>query len=287
MFLFVMLSFAIISEVSASGNAEINGTGFDPSFKSDMLNHDMNGKFIQDRDDAVGDYNSHNEQKSFDRSSQFQGDQNRGNENLYEQNGEKSNDKTPLESDRGNDKGNFEDNHRFDGDKYIDRQSIDVPMDNFAGDRSMDLPRGNFSGMNGNVPMDVPRGNFSDMSGPMDLSRGNFSDMSRPRDNGSGLKPMDLRNNNLNAVQNKGEVMGNVMANFMGLNKIAPAIKLKSLDNSSDSEQSNANGKDPNQKDFKIKNSQKNVSKNTKTLGNIKKVNGMLLRDIGGEMIKL
>ena len=73
MFLFVMLSFAIISEVSAVSDAEADGTGFDPSVKSvNMTDHDIAGerigddRFMQDHDiDYMDDLKSHNEQNSF------------------------------------------------------------------------------------------------------------------------------------------------------------------------------------------------------------------------------
>lgn len=90
MFLFVMLSFAIISEVSAASEAEPDGTGFDPSIKSvNMTNHDFAGESdnnMQGHDnDFQDDVKFHNEQNSLDNSPELNGDKNIENEILYEQ----------------------------------------------------------------------------------------------------------------------------------------------------------------------------------------------------------
>lgn len=82
MFLLIMLSFAIITEVSAAGDAEINGTGSNPSMMSDdMTVHDISSE----RDDEIhaDDFRSHNDQNSFDKTPMNVGD-NKSNENLYE-----------------------------------------------------------------------------------------------------------------------------------------------------------------------------------------------------------
>ena len=56
MFLLIMLSFAIISEVSAASDAEADGTGFIESV--DMANHGIDGERFDDRDmqDHDNDY---------------------------------------------------------------------------------------------------------------------------------------------------------------------------------------------------------------------------------------
>ncbi len=89
MFLLIMLSFAIISEVSAVSDAEADGTGSNLSMKSaDMANKDIacerfGDGDIQNHDDDFGfDFKSHDEQKSFDKTPGDSGD-NRSNENLY------------------------------------------------------------------------------------------------------------------------------------------------------------------------------------------------------------
>lgn len=89
MFLFVMLSFAIISEVSAVSDAEADGTGLNLPIKSvDMTDHDIAGerdnKFVQNHDnDYMDDFKSHNEQNSFNNSPES-GDKDIENRNFYE-----------------------------------------------------------------------------------------------------------------------------------------------------------------------------------------------------------
>lgn len=111
MFLFIVLSFAIISEVSATSDAGINGTGSDHPIESiDMSTNDVareNDNFMQDPAD---DLESINEQKSFDKSPRFDGD-NMGNENLYEHDMDKKpNGDRPFEFDHDN-KGPLEGNN--------------------------------------------------------------------------------------------------------------------------------------------------------------------------------
>lgn len=88
MFLLIMLSFAIITEVSAAGEAEINGTGPDPSMMPDgIANPDIAGERfnenqMQDHFDA-DDFQSHDGQKSCNKTPERSGD-NKCNETLYE-----------------------------------------------------------------------------------------------------------------------------------------------------------------------------------------------------------
>lgn len=87
MFLLIMLSFAIITEVSAHGDAEIDGTKSDQSMMSvDMPKHvDAGERFNENMQNHVDadDFQSHNEQKSFNKTPADSGD-NKRNENLYE-----------------------------------------------------------------------------------------------------------------------------------------------------------------------------------------------------------
>lgn len=58
-----MLSFAIISEVSATGNAEINGTVSNPSLgPTNIVEHDIAGERYDAMQDHVDDFKAHNEQ---------------------------------------------------------------------------------------------------------------------------------------------------------------------------------------------------------------------------------
>ena len=88
MFLLIMLSFAIITEVSAAGEAEINGTGPHPSMMPDgIVNPDVAGERfnqnqMQDHFDA-DDFQYHDGQKSCIKTPQYLGD-NKCNETLYE-----------------------------------------------------------------------------------------------------------------------------------------------------------------------------------------------------------
>ena len=69
LFLFVMLSFAIISEVSATSEAEADGTGFDSSLKSvNMTSSDFAGESNSNMQDHENDFKFHNEQNSFNNS---------------------------------------------------------------------------------------------------------------------------------------------------------------------------------------------------------------------------
>lgn len=90
MFLLIMLSFAIITEVSAASEAEINGTGPNsPVMSHDISQHDIaseryNENQMQDHFD-VDYFQSHDGQKSFDKTPQCSGD-NKSNEILYKHN---------------------------------------------------------------------------------------------------------------------------------------------------------------------------------------------------------
>ena len=85
MFLLSMLSFAIITEVSATANdAEIDGTGSShPIMSVDMAEHDIAGERNDDMQGHVDDFRSYNEQNPFDKTPGNLGD-NKSNENLYE-----------------------------------------------------------------------------------------------------------------------------------------------------------------------------------------------------------
>ncbi len=178
MFLFVMLSFAIISEVSAVSDAEADGTGLDLPIKSvDMTNHDIagesNNKFMQNHDnDYMDDLKSHNEQNSFNNSPQL-GDKDIENKNFYE-----------------HENGMFkpDDNGTLDLNKSM---GMFKPDDNRPFDSNMSM------------------GMFKpDDNGTLDLNKS--MDMFKPM----GDRPLndtsvDLRNNNGTAVP-KGEAVKNV-----------------------------------------------------------------------------
>lgn len=83
MILLIMLSFAIISEVSAVDPADADGTGFDPAINSvNMTTHDFasesnNNGFMQGHvNDYADDFKSHNEQESFNNAPKDLGDRN-------------------------------------------------------------------------------------------------------------------------------------------------------------------------------------------------------------------
>ena len=222
MFLFVMLSFAIISDVSAVSDAEADGTGFDPSVKSvDMTNHDFAGERdnMQDHDNDFDDeFESHNEQNSFDKAPDFNGDQSIRNENFYEHD---MNDNDSKKDD-------------FD---FRDMDAREKPLDNMSGfgpeipenfNMTGEMPMDNMSGFApGDVPVDRPLDNMSGFAPENMPGDFNMSD-ARPIDdingNSSNFKfdqPKDLRDNNFTAVQN-GEAVHDIAANLSGLNKIMP-----------------------------------------------------------------
>ena len=256
MFLFVMLSFAIISEVSAVSDAEADGTGFDPSVKSvDMTNHDFAGERdnMQDHDNDFDDeFESHNEQNSFDKAPDFNGDQSIRNENFYEHdmndNDSKKDDfdfrdmdarEKPLDNMSGFGP-EIPENFNMTGEMPMDNMSgfapgdvpVDRPLDNMSGfapgDMPVDRPLDNMSGFApGDVPVDRPLDNMSGFAPENMPGDFNMSD-ARPIDdingNSSNFKfdqPKDLRDNNFTAVQN-GEAVHDIAANLSGLNKIMP-----------------------------------------------------------------
>lgn len=158
MFLFVMLSFAIISEVSAGSDAEADGTGFDVSGSVDVTTHDIaserNNQFMQNHENDHGDnLKSHNEQNSFNNSPEFKGDNNIENRNFYEQNLPFNDGNKSLGFNESVDLFKQDDKINFD-----DLKSHDKPMDNFnmSNDKfnsSMDLRNNNFTA----VPMGEAR----------------------------------------------------------------------------------------------------------------------------------
>lgn len=93
MFLFIMLSFAIITNVSAISAAEVNGATSDHALgQTNIVGHDVAGERSNAMQSHVDDLKSHNEQKSFDKSPKNIGDKNNRNVNLYGHNGEKPSD---------------------------------------------------------------------------------------------------------------------------------------------------------------------------------------------------
>lgn len=174
MFLFVMLSFAIISQVSAVSDAEADGTGFDPSVKSvNMNDHDIasertDDKFMQDHDDDyMDDLKSPNEQNSFNNSPQF-GDKNIENRNFYE--------------------------HPVDNSTPLDVPQLPDRMDNMSGELREDnfTPVLNGEGMKNIIPNINGGGNMS-MPKPIDS---NISNQMGPENNKAPVLPNDVNKNN-------------------------------------------------------------------------------------------
>ena len=204
MFLLIMLSFAIISEVSAVSDAEADGTGSDLSINSvDRTNHDNAGERFDDRgmqnhdNDYVDDFKSHNGQNSFNQSSNDFGDKNR-NENLYEH----DRDVKP------------DDDHGFNESEGVMPEG-DRPSDNFT---DMFRPDGNKTGFD----MFKPDMNGTDFR-PMDNFTGDKNGFEMfKHDN----KSMDLRNNeSFNVPDREGELMDDVVSKLIGMNNISPNFK--------------------------------------------------------------
>ena len=245
MFLFIMLSFAIISEVSAVSDAEISGTGHGPSIETNIINHNITGgsgnvNFMQNHENGIGDSYSHNEQKSFDQSPSVNGDRN-SNENLYEHegdfksNGEKSLDYNKASNYNQNKADEFKANDKMD--YHCDNNPMDLPRDfgadnqkamdlpsDITNQKNMNIPIGNISfGNNNQKPMDLPRDNFTDMDGQkhMDVPRDNFSGV-KPMGNMSDMMPMDVPMGNMSDMRPMDVPMGNMsdvrpMDNFTNL----------------------------------------------------------------------
>jgi hypothetical protein len=199
MFLLIMLSFAIISEVSAVSDAEADGTGFSLSVKSvDMADHDIAGERFGDRDmqnhddDFIDDFKSHNEQNSFNQSPNHFGDDKR-NEYLYEHNMDV----------------------KPDGDRPLDNDSMFRP--------DGDMPLENCTGFDGFKPM----GNASQF----DSFKPDGNDIMFKHDENMSfdmkdkfMQPKDLRDNKSIPVQN-GELMDDVVSKLIGMNNISPKFK--------------------------------------------------------------
>lgn len=191
MFLFVMLSFAIISEVSAVSDAEADGTGLNiPKESVDMINHDIaserNDKFMQNHD--MEKFESHNKQNSFNKSPGLIGDKNIENKNFYEHKmDQKPDDMLPL-------KNNF-----ADGNKSMDMLKADVvePSNNSP----IDLRDNNFTAVPRGEAMNdvIPKFNNApifknDGNGPQ---LGNVSEQPGFDDrNKSAMLPDDIKNSN-------------------------------------------------------------------------------------------
>ena len=206
MFLFVMLSFAIISEVSAVSDAEANGTGLDLPIQSvDMTNHDIagesNNRFMQNHDnDYMDDLKSHNEQNSFNNSPQL-GDKDIENKNFYEhENGMfKPDDNGTLDFNRSMGMFKPDDNGTLDFNKSMD---MFKPM----GDKPLNDSSVNLRNNNGTA---VPNGEAVKNVAP-DLKDGK---------NMTGPKPMD------NVSKQTGFNKTPVMAKNIENNKKAPTDK--------------------------------------------------------------
>lgn len=80
MFLLIMLSFAIMTEVSAAGDAEINGTGPNPPIAS--VDMDAGERYDEDMHNHADDFQSRNDQISFEKTPMD--GVNKSNVNLYE-----------------------------------------------------------------------------------------------------------------------------------------------------------------------------------------------------------
>ena len=157
MFLLIMLSFAIITEVSAQGDAEIDGTGSDQSMISvDMPKHDDAGERFNEnmQNHAEDDFQSHNEQKSFNKTPDNPGDNNR-NENLYEHDMDlkPDGDRKPLDNMSG----------LFGPDG--DRKPLDFnkSMENMTDFMFNDKPMGDLKNFTDNFIPDLRDDNFTDV----------------------------------------------------------------------------------------------------------------------------
>ena len=247
MFLFIMLSFAIISEVSAVDDAEISGTGHDPSIKTNIRNHNIAGEsnddgFMQNHENDIGDYFSHNEQKSFNQPPRMIGDKN-SDENLYEYDGDvKSNGDVSFDSNEAvnnnqNNANDFRQNNEIDAHRD-DNNAMDFPRDsrvnnnhvmNLPGDfnvknqkdidlpsdvnnqKKMNIPMDNVSFIGNNQKaMDLPKDDFNGLNDHKTIGfpKDNFSDIDKkPLDvvvgNMSGMKPMDLPRDNFSDIDKK------------------------------------------------------------------------------------
>ena len=192
MFLLIMLSFAIISEVSAVSDAEADGTGSNLSINSvNRTNHDNAGERFDDKgmqnhdNDYVDYFKSHNGQNSFNQSSNDFGDKNR-NENLYEH----DRDVKP------------DDNHGFNESMSVMPES-NRPSDNFT-----DMFRPEMNGTDFR-----PMENFTGDKNGFEMFK---------HDN----KSMDLRNNgSFNVPDREGELMDDVVSKLIGMNNISPNFK--------------------------------------------------------------
>jgi len=192
MFLLIMLSFAIISEVSAVSDAEADGTGSNLSINSvNRTNHDNAGERFDDKgmqnhdNDYVDYFKSHNGQNSFNQSSNDFGDKNR-NENLYEH----DRDVKP------------DDNHGFNESMSVMPES-NRPSDNFT-----DMFRPEMNGTDFK-----PMENFTGDKNGFEMFK---------HDN----KSMDLRNNgSFNVPDREGELMDDVVSKLIGMNNISPNFK--------------------------------------------------------------
>lgn len=195
-FLLIMLSFAIITEVSADSEAEINGTGSIPPMMSQDINqHDIASERyyenqMQDHFD-VDDLQSPDGQKSFDKTPGDSGD-NKSNEILYEN----YMDLKPIE------------NHQ-DLNQYLEFEFDDECSDNMS--------NGVFDGFK---PMDnMSDGVFDDEKS---LIVTEFMFIDEPMGN---FNSSDLRNDNFTYVSYNGDLMNDVVSNLIGLNNIAPNFK--------------------------------------------------------------
>ena len=192
MFLLIMLSFAIISEVSAVSDAEADGTGSNLSINSvNRTNHDNAGERFDDKgmqnhdNDYVDYFKSHNGQNSFNQSSNDFGDKNR-NENLYEH----DRDVKP------------DDNHGFNESMSVMPES-NRPSDNFT-----DMFRPEMNGTDFR-----PMENFTGDKNGFEMFK---------HEN----KTMDLRNNgSFNVPDREGELMDDVVSKLIGMNNISPNFK--------------------------------------------------------------
>lgn len=177
MFLFVLLSFAIVSEVSAVSDAEADGTGFDPIVKSVAItNHDFASERenMQNQDNDFDDeFKFHNEQNSFNNAPNNNGDNNIENEHLYEH------DMNDKESDK--------DDFDFKG---TDLDVMHKPLDNMSDMNPMGGPRDfNMSDMN---PVDGANSSYP----PKDLRDNNFP----PVPNGEGRDEVVSNLSGLNKI---------------------------------------------------------------------------------------
>lgn len=189
MFLLIMLSFAIISEVSAASQAEGDGTGFDPNIK-----HDVSSERIEVQN-HVDDFKSHNEQNSFNKSMENFQDDNR-NENLYN--------RGDMNNQAPNDR--FEEFNHEDNFGNFNQSQRDVPQDKPLNDDGFNKSQVNDMRSMDDINMSKPVGDFN-------LS----SDKFNPSD--------DLRNNVSFDVPNGEELMNDVISKLIGLNNISPNIK--------------------------------------------------------------